>query len=513
MQQPTILIFFNDWPVYPAGANCGGGETATISLAEAFARQGFRTIACGNIPEGDTEVRGVQYWDFGQDYGVYRLRRRIAELGPYYAVAATLAHPFLVVGDDPNCLKKVLVNHSPGVNPSGLESRTVMHMVDHFVCVSQAQKEIVLARGDVPEERIHIIKNGFDPERFKFEGPAHRDWNQLLYAGRLEYSKGIHLLLNAFINMKPKFPHLKLDVYGDASPWPQLQAQIDELQASHPGLVFHGKVPQQQIATQLQRAGCLVFPSLSFESAGLSVLDAQASGCPVVASNVGGVREYLNPSSGVLVEEMTHESLQATLERVLSDRDALCEMSRNGAMVRAQTWEAVAASISALFSVPPAEIARQRTKSEISVSPAVNMEQCVESSPALLRSWRNAGVSVEQLLADHEVIGGGTAIPDTKLFELSCDTDGIVNFWRGLRLDALNRKEEARAEMQQSYALRAKDDWQSLFYLTLINVDLRDISEAHRYAQELLDSFPHFPLRRDLEQLVEKALQCLEAQP
>jgi hypothetical protein len=141
------------------------------------------------------------------------------------------------------------------------------------------------------------------------------------------------------------------------------------------------------------------------------------------------------------------------------------------------------------------------------------MEQCVESSPALLRSWRNAGVSVEQLLADHEVIGGGTAIPDTTLFELSCDTDGIVNFWRGLRLDALNRKEEARAEMQQSYALRAKDDWQSLFYLTLINVDLRDISQAHRYAQELLDSFPRFPLRRDLEQLVEKASQCLEAQP
>ncbi|NBW39858.1 glycosyltransferase family 1 protein [bacterium] len=511
MEKPKVLIFFNDWPVYPSGANCGGGETATISLAEAFAQRGFETIACGDLPNGETVVRGVQYWDFGQDYGVHRLRNRIQELGSYYAIAATLVHPFLVLGDDPQCLKKILINHSPGVNPSGLESSTVMHMVDHFVCVSEAQKEIVLARGDVPEERIHVIQNGFDPERFVYAGPENRDWNQLMYAGRLEYSKGIHLLLNAFLNLKQKFPRLSLDVYGDASFWPQLQEQIEDLQSSHPGLVFHGKVPQQEIATQLQRAGCLVFPSLSFESAGLSVLDAQASGCPVIASDVGGVREYLNPSAGVLVPDISHESLQSALERVLSNTDSLSEMSRKGALVREQTWDAVARSIAQLFSTPTARLSTDVPVAEDSSSSADHIIEVTQQSPVFMRSWRSNQFSVEQVLADHEVISAGSAISDTQLFELTPDTHGLVHLWKGLRLDAQDRKQEAYEEMKRAYSRRTKDDWQSLFYLTLISVDLEEIPEAKSYAQQLLNEFPDFPLKGDLERFVDKASLCLEA--
>jgi glycosyltransferase involved in cell wall biosynthesis len=201
-QKPTIVVFFNDWAVRPEGANCGGGETATMALAEAFASHGYRTIACAYLPEGETTVRGVEYWDFGIEYNIEKLLPRIHAVGPYYAFAATLVHPFLLLKSDPHCERKILINHSPGVNPSGLESRTVMHMVDRFVCVSEAQRAVVLGRTNVPAERITVIRNGFNPDLFQYAGPEGRDWKRLLYAGRLEYSKGIHNLLAAFTNLQ-----------------------------------------------------------------------------------------------------------------------------------------------------------------------------------------------------------------------------------------------------------------------------------------------------------------------
>ncbi|MCI5065302.1 glycosyltransferase family 4 protein [bacterium] len=504
----TLLLFFNDWPVRPAGANCGGGETATISLAEAFARLGFRVVACASLPDGEVTHNGVEYWNFGRGYELHSLRSRIAQLGPFSAFAATLAHPFLLLAEEPNCRRKILVNHSPGVNPSGLESRTVMHLVDHFVCVSEAQKKVILSRGEVPEERISIVRNGFDPELFRFQGPEKRDWNRLLYAGRLEPSKGIHFLLGAFVNLKNSFPDLELHVFGDASCWPSLHKEIFHLQAKNPSMKFYGKVPQSVIAEELQRAGCLVFPSLSFESAGLSVLDAQASGCPVVASNVGGVSEYLLPECGVLVESPSPQTLEESLRALLSDRERMKEMSRNGErLARFQTWDSVAQKLVKLIDeeAAPLQISvaePEGTREEQEKDPLAVLDQ----HEALYRTWFRSGLKYEELLDDHDLIASGTVLRDELLFGLIAEEDdhAIIPFWQALRYDTLGEKVRARGLLQHSLALGEGRDWQPLFRLILLEAELGELPSAGGHARHMLREFPDFPLQADIERLIEQ---------
>lgn len=505
-ERPTILFFFNDWPVYPSGANCGGGETATMSLAEAFARAGYRTIACAYLPEGDVAVRGVEYWNFGVDYQLQSLVPRIQEVGPYICIAATLVHPFLVIRDDKHCLRKIIVNHSPGVNPSGLESRTVMHMVDHFICVSDAQKQMVLARQGVSESRISVIKNGFNPNLFQYAGPEGRDWNQLLYAGRLEPSKGIHHLLGAYNNLKRTFPDLKLSVFGDQTVWPSLQEQIPHLQATTPGLTFYGKVPQTRIAEELRKAGCLVFPSLSFESAGLSVLDAQASGCPVIASSVGGVKEYLIPECGVLVENLDPQKLEEALMSLLSDRNRMIEMSRAGEqLARGHTWDVVAERIIDVTKLPVAPL--QAIAAIRTISESEDPLSVVGFHDALYRTWFATGFSYKELSKDHDTIAAGQALDDSTLLSLEPleGSQAVVLFWQGLRLDALNRKQEALEKLQKAEEAFQGADWQTTLWLTMLEAEIGDLPSACRHASALLLKHPKFHLKEDLERLVQQS--------
>jgi glycosyltransferase involved in cell wall biosynthesis len=123
----------------------------------------------------------------------------------------------------------------------------------------------------VDSEKIQVVKNGFDPEVFTYAGPEGRDWHELLVLGRVEAPKGNHVLLKVFAELKIEFHDLKLSFFGDESFWPEFTSHKHDLMRKLPGLQFHGKVPQRELAHHLRRAGLLVFPSQTFETAGLAV--------------------------------------------------------------------------------------------------------------------------------------------------------------------------------------------------------------------------------------------------
>ena len=197
MQKPAIVIFFNDWKVYPSGINAGGGESSTIALARAFSRNGHRVIACANLPDGEIEVEGVDFWSFGHDYRILEISDRLKGIGPFHCFCATLIHPLLLARNLPNCLSKIVIIHAPAALSSGLEASTVMAVVDKMVCVSEAQRSLISIQGTNPEKMV-VIKNGFDPERFPYAGPGGRDFKKLLFIGRIEPAKGIDILVQVY---------------------------------------------------------------------------------------------------------------------------------------------------------------------------------------------------------------------------------------------------------------------------------------------------------------------------
>ncbi|MDA9201825.1 glycosyltransferase family 4 protein [Flavobacteriaceae bacterium] len=116
--------------------------------------------------------------------------------------------------------------------------------------------------------------------------------------GRLEYHKGFDLLIEAF--NKIKHDNLKLIIAGSGSCEEDLKSLVNNLNLKDQ-VNFIGRISKLEIDSYTQNALCNVIPSRR-EPFGIVVLEAIASGRPVLATNVGGIPEILNKQFGILVE-------------------------------------------------------------------------------------------------------------------------------------------------------------------------------------------------------------------
>lgn len=490
IEKAAVVLFFNDWQIHPDGVNAGGGESATMALGRAIAAMGYRVIACGNLPGGEVVRDDLEYWNFGGDYALHTVEARLREVGPYHAIAATLVHPFLLIREHTNCLSRILINHAPSPHASGLEPATVIEMIDYMLCVSHAQRSLILSP-KVNSEKIRVVKNGFDPDVFRYAGPQGRDWNQLMFIGRLEPAKGIHYLLQVFAELKPEFPDLKLSIFGDESRWTEFMSHKSALIKKLPGLAFHGKVSQRELAENLQKAGLLVFPSISFETAGLAVVDAQASGCPVLAYSIGGVPEYIQEGVlGEVVHEKTPEGLREGIASLLRDRAKMIRMSE-AALEKGRTrpWSVVAEEV--------------MVYAERAANTRTNMV-----SARLPESFKKIkdfeALSMHDLLGAHQSASQIEVYSDTDLDRALqyVENDAWPYFVRGLRLEKSGATDNAITFYKEAARRTKPDDWQPFLRLALLHAERTEYPLAAVYAQEVLQRSPSIPLRSQLEQLV-----------
>ncbi len=121
---------------------------------------------------------------------------------------------------------------------------------------------------------------------------------RFVYVGRLVEWKGVDLLLRAWSRL-PEGLGARLEVIGDGPLRADLEALSDHLGLS--GKVeFSGYLPPEECAERLSRSDALVLPSL-IECGGAVVLEAMASGLPVIATGWGGPLDYLDESSGIFI--------------------------------------------------------------------------------------------------------------------------------------------------------------------------------------------------------------------
>lgn len=488
--KPAVVLFFNDWAVYPKGVNAGGGESATMALARAIKGLGYRVIACAHLPGGECVQDGIEFWNFGPEYDLQRIAKRLEGLSAYHCIAATLAHPFLHIRNQAHCLSRILINHSPAVVSSGIEPTTVLYSIDYMLCVSDIQRSILVSR-KVDAEKIKVVRNGFDPEIFTYAGPEGRDWNQLLFIGRVDAPKGVHILIQVFGELQREFPNLKLSIFGDDSVWPEFTSHKHDLMQRLPGLKFHGKVPQAEIAKQLQQAGLLVFPSLTFETAGLAVVDAQASGCPVVANAVGGVPEYLvEKELGELVYDKSPAALREAIAQLLRDRPRLVKMSQSAKILgRTRTWHVVAQEVMAW-----AERAA-----------AVRHERVQEKLPTVITQIKNAqSATVRDVLLAHEVAARDREFSDSDLQKALQvhPQEAWPHLIEGFRREESGEIAKAIESYQRAAEHSAPGDWQAFFRLALVHAERKELPLACGYAEKIIEQYPGFALRGELEQLI-----------
>ena len=173
----------------------------------------------------------------------------------------------------------------------------------------------------------------------------------LLFVGAIRRIKGVHLLLRAYAAMKRPPPLVLIGYRG-----PEDEALP---RALPPGVTFLENVPHASVMAAWRRSRVGIVPSISRDSSPTVVLEAMASGTPLIASRIGGIPDLVEDGvSGILVPPDDEDALRAALERVLSD-ETLAERLRAGGQARAAEFTA-ARIVPRIEAVYEAAIERRR---------------------------------------------------------------------------------------------------------------------------------------------------------
>ena len=170
----------------------------------------------------------------------------------------------------------------------------------------------------VAEDKVHLIANGFDVDIFKnipgatktavlpeFGLPA-SDAPLVSFVGKFTDFKGIDVLLKAATIYEKAFPGAQTVLVGHGQLWDEMHSLRESLGLS--GVHFLGHQPQPKVARVYNAADVSVVPS-RIEPFGLVAVEALACGTPVVATNAGGLPDFINDQVGALVPLEDHEAL------------------------------------------------------------------------------------------------------------------------------------------------------------------------------------------------------------
>lgn len=347
---PIYLIVHSDHPLDPVGPN-SGAEMATLNHARYIAATGRRVCLAARLKQPISADRGVHFIDLGASYDIERALDWADTQGTYVLLAAGKALSIMLSRRRERCLRRILITHDRCAGDSGLKPDVLDVMCDGIVCVSHAQKDKLVSEG-APEHKMTVVHNGVDLSIFTPSTPSKHHPRRLIFAGALVPDKGLHLLISAFADLRAKYPDLELEVFGSSSLWSRGDyLNTEQLAEQLPGLIFHGKRSQYEIAEGFRRSGICVIPSIWFDPYPLISLEAQACGTPVVAFRMGGLPEgILDGKTGVVVNEVSPQALTHTLDKLLSDPHKLFDMSATAASNAAIAfrWETVVEKIIAL---------------------------------------------------------------------------------------------------------------------------------------------------------------------
>ena len=174
-------------------------------------------------------------------------------------------------------------------------------------------------------DKLAIVHCGVDPGRYARADGAGK---QLLFVGRLAAVKGVPLLLEALAHTHSE-AHLTL--IGDGPERADLEAEAARLGLSD-RVTFAGYKSQDEVALALGEADIFVLPSFA-EGVPVVLMEAMATGLPVVATAVGGVTELVQDGvSGVIVPPGDVKALVRALDGLFADPKMGAAMGKNGAL-------------------------------------------------------------------------------------------------------------------------------------------------------------------------------------
>ena len=287
-------------------------------------------IETHHVFTGRTRLRGVSYglylWSAIRAY--HRLRGRGFRPEVIHAHIYTAGVPAAIIGTRSG-IPVVLTEQFSGFPRRTLgrldvrKARYAYGRAARALPVSRHLLEAIRSYGiDVPAE---VVPNVVDTSLF-FPPDVEREREtvdrRLLFVGNLEpsQSKGFPTLLRALARLNDCRRDWRLDVFGNGPERDSYETSAGVL-ALGEQLRFHGSQPKSVIAEMMRASDLFVLPS-RFDNLPCAVVEALASGLPVVSTTVGGIPELVNERNGRLVAPDDPVALADTIDATLGDLDS-----------------------------------------------------------------------------------------------------------------------------------------------------------------------------------------------
>ncbi len=192
----------------------------------------------------------------------------------------------------------------------------------------------------------NIIPNGVDLEHFSPDVSPIDEFGDgkvnILFVGRLETRKGLNYLLDAYQLVKRQTPNCRLIVVG---PGTRLRGKYEKRvrQRKMEDVVFVGHVGYEELPQYYKTADIFCSPATGSESFGVVLLEAMATGKPIVASNIEGYASVLtHGAEGLLVPPRDRKSLAQALSTLITDEPLRQQMGARGiAKAPDYSWERI----------------------------------------------------------------------------------------------------------------------------------------------------------------------------
>ena len=322
--------------------NVGGVETGTLDLAKYLVRLGHKAVvvSAGGVLVGELEASGAKHYTLAvnkksfismfklipelaeiikkEEIDIVHARSRVPAWIAYFACRRTRVvfittchgyykkHPFSAVM---GWAKRVIV----------LSNVIARHMIEDFA---------------LPHDRIKLVPRSVDLERFKFLDPKAKrkeDFNVGII-GRITPLKGHLHFIKAMARISRTVPRLKIWIVGDAPASKEAYKEEVQVLVRRLGLwhctEFLGT--QRDIPGILAHLDLVVLATTTHEAFGRVVVEAMASGVPVVATKVGGVVDIVQDGkNGLLVPPADSKSMADAIMRIFKDTQLARELAQN----------------------------------------------------------------------------------------------------------------------------------------------------------------------------------------
>ena len=329
----------------------GGLQQVVVNICRSIDRDKFDvSVLCLRtlgefVPEVESlgiKVHSLPQKERGTDYLSFLKVAKILRQEKIEVIHTHNTQPFIdgTIGALLSGVKTIVHTDHARNFPDKLRYMLAEHIMSYFaysvVGVSEHTSANLINYEKISPKKIMTIENGIDGSRFEIEIDRQEKKRELGIRNngpviglgvRLAKQKGITYLLQALPQVIKAFPDITLVIVGDGELKEELQREAMQLDIENNVLFLGARL---DIPELLKLFDIYVLPSL-WEGMPMVLLEAMAAGCPVVATDVGGVSKVIeDKQSGLLVASQNPEQLAVAIIQLLADEQLQKEYTQKG---------------------------------------------------------------------------------------------------------------------------------------------------------------------------------------